>query len=149
MTIRAPIRHVTAASAVAALLTAAAACSSAHPPAFDTGGVTKIEITNNGNRAKVTASRAKDNLYELLDALHLGQLKASNRRQATAPTRPAYTAILYHDEDHTLTVDIPDTPTSSTVYVHDPAHPDHDGTYPVTDPVKAADLDTFIHKYQG
>jgi len=116
-------------------------------PAFLSGSIIRIEVTDNQAGKKGVASKDQDNLNELLNILHLGDLTTDQRSNAPAPASAAYTVVAYTNAGEAWSLQVPDVPQSDRVYLHDDAHTANDGTYPLKQPIVAAELDQFIRKY--
>jgi hypothetical protein len=136
---------------IVAVILALAGCAginSPNVPSFLTSGnLARIEVTNNQNGHKGVASTQLDNINELLNVLHLGNIAADSRTNAPAPTASAYTLVAYDSSQVVWTLQIIDPQTSSHVYLSDALHPANSGVYPLKQSIVGSDLDQFIQKY--
>jgi hypothetical protein len=99
---------------IVALLGALAGCSlftAPNLPSFlASDSLTRIVVINNQTGQKGQASRNLDNLNELLNELHLGDLTTDARVAAPAPTSSVYTIIASDQAGVAWTVQVLDAP---------------------------------------
>jgi hypothetical protein len=131
--------------AVALLL---AGCGGGNVPPFVAGDhLTQIEVINNETGQKGLASQEADNLYALLDLLHLGDITADTRQDAPEPTLSVYTIVVHDATQIVWSVRILDAPQSSRVYLNDTMHPANNGIYPLKQPIIIEDLTQFVQHF--
>jgi hypothetical protein len=142
------MRRTGIALGIAGLLILLSACGHQQVPSFTaTKHITRAEVTNNLGGGTGIASPANDNLNELLNTLHLGDVTDATPKDATAPPAPGFTAVLYDHDSVALKILIPQAATATAVYIQDEADSTHTGTYALKHALKAADLQRFIPKY--
>ncbi len=145
------LKKLVLATCIAAALLTVAGCSistSSNVPGFlSNDTVTQIVVTNNQTGQKGVASNNADNLNELLDTLHWGDLTTSMRTAAPQPTTSAYRLVAYDNTTVVWSLYVRGAPESSRVYISDATHPANSGDYPLKQPIKSSDLDQFISKY--
>jgi len=125
-----------------------AGCGASNVPSFVAGeSLQRIEVTNDQTGHKGVASKDNDNLNELLNLLHLGDITADSRSDAPVPTTSVYTVVAYDQSQSLWTVFVPDNPQSNRIYFSDAVHPDNSGIYSLKQPIQTADLDQFVQKY--
>src|SRR5438477_9881836 len=92
-------------------------------PSFLTSdSLTRIEVINNQTGQKGQAARDLDNIDELLNMLHLGDLTTDAREKAPEPTSSGYTIIASNQGGVVWTIRVLGTPNSSRVYIRDAIH---------------------------
>lgn len=117
-------------------------------PSFLTSdNLTRIEVINNQTGQKGQASKDLDNMNELLNMLHLGDLTTDARKGGPEPTASVYTIIASNQGGVVWTVQVPDTPESARVYIRDAMHSANSGFYQLQQPITSDDLTQFMHKY--
>jgi hypothetical protein len=142
------ITHMSMVAAVALVLALLlAGCGGGNVPPFVTSdNLTRIEVTNDQNGQKGLASKEADNLNVLLNMLHLGDITASTRMDASEPTASAYTIVVHDSTGIVWSVRVLDAPQSSRVYLNDAVHLANNGIYPLKQPILIKDLDQFVQK---
>jgi hypothetical protein len=132
-------------------LVALVGCSgsnASHLPSFlASDSLTRIEVINDQTGQKGQASRDLDNLNELLNTLHLGDLTTDAREKAPEPTSSAYTIIASNQAGVVWTVRVLGSPESSRVYISDAVHSANSGIYQLKQSIRSDDLAQFIRKY--
>jgi hypothetical protein len=135
-------------SSIVAVALLLAGCGRGNVPTFVSGDhLTQIEVINNQTGQKGLASQEADNLYALLDLLHLGDITADTRQDAPVPTTPVYTIVVHDATQVVWSVRVLDAPTSSRVYLNDTVHPANNGIYPLKQPIVIADLTQFVRRF--
>jgi hypothetical protein len=132
-------------SSIVAVALSLAGCGGDNVPTFVRGdNLTQIEVINNQSGQKGLATKEADNLYALLDLLHLGDLTADTRQDATEPTTSVYTIVVHDATQVVWSVQVLDAPQSSRVYLNDVVHPANNGIYPLKQPIIIEDLNQFV-----
>jgi hypothetical protein len=135
-------------SGIVAVVLLLAGCGGGNVPPFVTGDhLTQIEVINNQTGQKGLASKEADNLYALLDLLHLGNITADRRQDAPVPTTAMYTIVVHDATQVVWSVRVLDAPQSSRVYLNDTMHPANNGIYPLRQPIIIADLHQFVQHF--
>jgi len=130
----------------ASVLLTIAACGSPQLPSFiDSGKITRADLTCLGKTA--TTDQSKDNLNELLNLLHLGDLTPGARTTGAPPDSPVCTVHLFEQEVPSFQVLIPAGAQTQEVYLRNETGPTNTGTYPLPMPIRAAELQGFVTKY--
>ena len=136
---------------ITAVLFALVGCSGINAPNIPSflasDNLTRIEVINDTTGQKGLASKELDNLNELLNTLHLGDITADSRADAPEPTASVYTIVASDQAGVVWTVRVLNAPESNRVYISDAIHPANSGIYPLKQSIKSDDLAQFIHKY--
>ena len=134
--------------ALLCILVGCAVINAPNLPSFLAGeSLPRIEVINTQTGQHGLATSDLDNLNELLDDLHLGDLTTAARVAAVAPTSSAYTIIAYEQAGVAWTVQVLDAPQSSRVYLSDALHPANSGIYPLKQAISGDDLAQFMRNY--
>src|SRR5579883_1298476 len=131
------IRLVGIVSALVTLVGCAGSNASNLPSFLTSDNLTRIEVINDQTKHKGQASRDLDNMNELLNMLHLGDLTTDAREKAPEPTSSVYTIVAYDQAGITWTVQVLSVPESSRIYMSDAVHPANSGIYPLKQAIKS------------